>query len=299
MTPTEELEIKQASALREIATTLARTTAGAMNTGAAIERINALVRAVPTPQEEPDIITYNPLVVPSEIPGEFPTGIGSLDKFLNGGLRRGELAYVSADAKVGKTTFLITLAAHLVLSKPCKILHSTLEIYPDVVQQRYTESFLRMPMPMIAPENLRDLVPKLLGSIDIVDMVANPTIPALATLVEKTKPDLVVVDYGDLMHTQADSRFIEAGAIWEQLRALARTHNCAVWTASLVNNDGRDGASYLKKFHCDLHVHLDAQPEARNTGVATLTVHEIRRRLGRQEDVKVLYAPDVGYIGGL
>lgn len=297
MTP--DISAKQAGLLRDIATTLAKTTAGAMEAKAALAYIAGLTKAIPSSDSEPAIVTYDPLSVPQELPGEFPTGIGLLDKYLNGGLRRGELAYVSADAKVGKTTFLITLAAHLARLKPCRILHSTLEIYPDTVQQRYTECFLRMPMPSIEAATLRNLVTELQGSIDIVDMVASPKIPTLATMIEKTKPDVVIVDYGDLLHVDADNRFSEIGSIWEQLRATARIYNVAMWTASRVNSDGRDSESYLKKFHCDLHVFLDAPPDARNTGLATLEVREIRRRLGRHEQIPVLYAPDVGYIGGL
>lgn len=297
MTP--DVGMRQAGMLRDIATTLAKTTAGAMEVDAALMHIADLTKAIPSSGTEPAVVAYDPLSVPQEITGEFPTGIGLLDKYLNGGLRRGELAYVSADAKVGKTTFLITLAAHLVRLKPCRILHSTLEIYPDTVQQRYTECFLRVPMPAIEPETLRSLVTELKGSIDIVDMVASPKIPTLALMIEKTKPDLVIVDYGDLLHVDADNRFSEIGSIWEQLRATARIYNVAIWTASRVNSDGRDSESYLKKFHCDLHVMLDAPPDARNTGLAKLTIHEIRRRLGRHEEIDVLYAPDVGYIGGL
>jgi replicative DNA helicase len=54
------------------------------------------------------------------------------------------------------------------------------------------------------------------------------------------KPDVIIVDYGDLLRptsTLREKRH-ELETIYEQLRGLAQSYKCCVWTASQTNRSG-------------------------------------------------------------
>lgn len=262
-----------------------------------IKMVSSLSRVKIKDTIEPEILDYDPEFTPEPITGEFETGNPALDTYLLGGLRRGELAYVSGSAGQGKTSYLISRGSYILSNHKASILHITLEISPEIVYQRYTESLLRLELPSITPKDLTGLKGELMGSLKIVGMIGRPSTDAVDELVIKIKPDVVIIDYGDLLHSRiADNRFSELGGVWNQLKKIAETHNCLVWTASRVNSDGRDSESYLKKYEADLSCSINIPPEQVGTGRGYLNINKVRRPRGNGERVGLIYQPEYCWI---
>jgi replicative DNA helicase len=292
-------------ALQNVNIALAQATSGVMSEIDALAIIQDSVRSVHVVDHELDAVRYLPENTPPEMVGEFSTGIQELDEYLSGGIRRGELCYVSGQKKRGKTTFLISLGAAALKQRPeptrngLNVVHATLEIYKDAVFQRYTENLTRKPITMVTEEDLHSIHERIHGQLTIVNLVHDRRVESLERVCEELHPDLLVVDYADCLQTGGDNRFSALGGVYEQLRVYAKIYDCGVWTASRLNNDGRDSESYLKGYACDLHVTLDVPTiEDAKRGIAYLDVNEIRRRYGMGARIQLQYAPEVAYIGG-
>lgn len=281
-------------ALREVADYLRQHTSGKMDMEETVIRMVSSLSKVKTHDViEPEILDYDPELMPKPFTGEFETGNPALDTYLLGGMRRGELAYVSGSAGQGKTSYLISRGAHILANYTASVLHITLEISPEIVHQRYTESLLRLELPSIEQKDLTQLKNDIMGSLKIVGMIGRPTTSAVDEIVTKIKPDVAIVDYGDLLHSSVeDNRFSELGGVWNQLKKTAETHHCLVWTASRVNSDGRDSESYLKKYEADLACYIDIQPEEEGTGRGSLKIRKVRRPRGNGESVRLVYHPE-------
>lgn len=107
------------TALFEIQTLMARVASGVLEDEDAVVKIRDIVERVELKEEyTAQIIEYEPTRTPLDTTGEFLTGIHELDLYLNGGLGRGELAYVSGGSGAGKTTFLISRGAEILKTYP-------------------------------------------------------------------------------------------------------------------------------------------------------------------------------------
>ena len=56
-----------------------------------------------------------------------------------------------------------------------------------------------------------------------------------------SKPDLIIVDYGDLIKPESsskDEKRHQLETIYEELRGMAQEHECPLWTASQTNRSG-------------------------------------------------------------
>jgi predicted ATP-dependent serine protease len=287
-------------ALFEIQTTMAQIAAGVLPDEDGLRKIVDITREVQFDEEyAAQVMEYNPTEVPLETVGEFPAGIHELDLYLNGGLVRGEIAYVSGGSGAGKTTFLISRGAEILRNLPdTTVTHCTIEIYPPTVAQRYTENLLRKPLSVLDKETLEELAGRLKSRLFIADLVDCPRLSEVERVVERTNPDLLIVDYGDLLIGRGESRFVDLGQIWQGLRTIAKRHHCVVWTASRVNRDGSDGESYLKGYNTDLHVVLESESEDMERGMCHLFIKKIRRREGNQRRFRLIYQPENAYIGG-
>ena len=285
-------------ALHSSADLMAQVAAGKLTEEECVAELQHILSEVHVASQELEVRVYDPEETPEDIIGEFPTGVARLDKYLNGGLRRGELGYVSAAQKVGKTTHLITLGAAALTYYDWHVVHISLEIYKEVVHQRYSECMLKTPVHMLDKGALRGLRARIKGKLSMIDLVHDRRIDAVEEVARQLEPDLLIVDYADVLRGRTDKRFSELGAIYDDLRVIAKKYNCGLWTASRLNRMGEDGESYLKAYGCDVHTVLDVSEEDAARGLALLTVPEIRRRSGRGAVIPIVYMPEVGYIGG-
>jgi len=181
----------------------------------------------------------------------FPTGIIPLDQSFGGrGPERGELIVVFADAKKGKSIFLVNIGAACVRSFSGRVLHMQLEGSRRQTEARYDARFSdHLYTDVKRGELQNDVRQKLVREYDrlqgrlvvrglcdfdrtILDVEAE-----MQTLIAGGfKPDMVIVDYGDLLSPRkgggrGDS-YSDQGAVFRDLKTFAQKHNVVVWTAS-------------------------------------------------------------------
>lgn len=180
-----------------------------------------------------------------------PTGLYHLDMMLNGGLGRGELGMFIGAPKRGKTTVLVNIAfGALMSSAGYNVVYYTLEINERKIARRIDTRLagpyggMRKSDPDKYRAALEDRVAKLIKGNLVVKGYATRSasvsnLRSHLSLLAATgfRPDVVVVDYGDIMKPErrmGEARHEQAG-IYEDLRSMAGEFNCAVWTASQAN----------------------------------------------------------------
>ena len=168
------------------------------------------------------------------------TGWDVIDDLMDGGLAPGELGVVMAPAGIGKSWLLINIGAHAVKAGKT-VIHYTLELNENYVGQRYDSVLTGIPAQNL--KNYReDIEAKMLTLKGDLIVKYYPTksvgVMGLKAHIEKTimlgkKPDLVIVDYGDLLKVNIKKDKHEAlEDLYEELRGMAGEYAIPVWTAS-------------------------------------------------------------------
>lgn len=177
----------------------------------------------------------------------FPTGMGELDKVLNGGVGRTEMAVVLAPPGRGKTTWLINAGASG-LRNGLNVVHFSFENNELQVVRNYDQRILNRSF-----EYLQEEPDKSIEALGRVKKYSNggqlfvkkyPTKGATVDnmkmyirrieLIYSVKIDLVIVDYGAIIKPKknfSDKRNIIEGN-YEDLRAMADELNVAMMTGA-------------------------------------------------------------------
>ena len=134
------------------------------------------------------------------------TGWDVIDDLMDGGLGKGELGVVMAPAGIGKSWLLINIGANAV-KQGKMVIHYTLELNDTYVGQRYDSVVTG-----IAAQNLKNYTDDIEEKLETLpgELIIKyyPTkstgIMGIKAHIEKTimlgnSPDLVIVDYGDLL----------------------------------------------------------------------------------------------------
>lgn len=248
----------------------------------------------------------------------FPTGIPEFDKRKLGPKRKTLHVFVGA-AKAGKTWWLCHLG-RLAAEHRFKVLHVTLEMSEAQIAKRYHHAFLAAtttdePLPLHsrldmapsgrffvrqAPTNantylrdrgaLTDKLPKLPGLENIyikefpTGTMTMPELESHLELLENSydfQPDLLLVDYADLMYLGTDNYRLELGKVYKDLRGLAVSRNLAVATASQSNREGVKSRNiteanlaedFSKAATADTMITLNKTEAERSLGLARLYV---------------------------
>lgn len=184
-----------------------------------------------------------------EADGErIPTGIPHLDFAMDGGLGRGELGVILAPPKKGKTTTLINFGfGALAASFGYNVVHYSMEISKEKVISRYDDRLMgkRVILKRRDPVTYVDLLRQRVEETIVGNLYVQHYHTRTATVgtirshlsllaAEGFHPDLIIVDYGDIMKPQrrlGEMRHEQAG-IYEDLRQLGGEFNAGVWTAS-------------------------------------------------------------------
>ena len=187
----------------------------------------------------------------AEVGHKVPTGIGHLDRALDGGLEVGELGVILAPPGHGKTLVLVNFGA-AAISLGYKVVHYTLEIHEKNVAKRYDMCLTGMNKHQIrsrkrsAASHLIKLSRRVRRSLFIKEFGAGDlTIGSLTAhlqyLIESHNfaPDLILIDYADLMRSdrQYEQKRFELKAIYEGLRTVGGKMGTPVWTASQTNRE--------------------------------------------------------------
>ena len=222
------------------------------------------------------------------------TGWDAIDDIADGGLGKGELGVMVAPAGIGKSWALVNVGAAAVRSG-LTVIHYTLELNAAYVGLRYDSVFTGIQAQELkySIDDVKKKVATLKGDLVVKYYpTKSATVNTIAAHIQRCtalgkKPDLVIVDYADLLRGHGKEVRLELGNIYEDLRGLAGECEIPIWTASQANRSALEddiiGAekiaeSYSKIMTADFVLSLSRKIEDKlaNTG----RWHVIKNRFG-------------------
>jgi len=222
------------------------------------------------------------------------TGWDVVDDLMDGGLAPGELGVVMAPAGIGKSWLLINIGANAIKNGK-NVVHFTLELNENYVGQRYDSVITG-----IAAQNLKhhqDDIEQKVGSLPGELVIKYyPTksvgVMALKAHIEKSsmlgkKPDLVIVDYADLLRVSAKDKHEALEELYEELRGMGGEYDIPIWTATQAGRSSLEddiieadkiASSYGKVMVSDFIMSLSRKVQDKLSG--TGRVHIVKNRFG-------------------
>lgn len=242
--------------------------------------------------------------------GTIGTGIDELDDALGGGISKGELGVFMGYAKSGKSIFLMNLAANACKAYGTRVYHTNYEINQYTLKMRYDSWFSGEAFNRIRDKGLSSKAVKELKEMysDMKDLLiikgqdrfsgSNPNYKTVEGLIEDLReleskrawrPDLIIVDYADLMRTktQYNNIYQKATEVYRALHDLA-LEGYAIWTVSQANERDKDrNEKHLlksgqitesqEKFRAaDIYGSINVTPEEKENGEARLYLENAR-----------------------
>jgi len=217
-----------------------------------------------------------------------------INELTDGGLGKGELGVMVAPAGIGKSWALMNVGAHLV-KQGKTVLHYTLELNQAYVGLRYDSVITG-----IANQNLKhyqadikEQIEKLTGELIIKHYpTKSVSVMGIRAHVEKCimqdkKPDVIIVDYADLLRGHGQEKRHELEGIYEELRGMAGEYDIPVWTASQANRSALEedvidaskiSESYGKVMVADFVLSLSRKVQDKLAGTGRW--HVIKNRFG-------------------
>jgi replicative DNA helicase len=222
------------------------------------------------------------------------TGWDPIDEVMDGGLGAGELGVVVAPAGIGKTWCLQSIGANSV-KEGLNVVHYTLELNQNYVGLRYDTVFSGVTTADIKyyQEDVKKKIEQLKGRLLIKYFpTKSATVQTLAAHlsqieIQGTKPDLVLVDYADILKGMGSEKRHILENIYEDLRGLAGEIECPIWTASQANRSSLEeevidatkvAEAYSKVMIADFVVSVSRKVEDKIAN--TSRFHVIKNRFG-------------------
>ena len=222
------------------------------------------------------------------------TGWDPIDEVMDGGLGGGELGVVVAPAGIGKTWCLQSLGASAV-KNGLNVVHYTLELNQNYVGLRYDTVFSGVTTADIKyyQDDVKKKIDQLKGTLLIKYFpTKSATVQTLAAHlsqieIQGTKPDLVLVDYADILKGMGSEKRHVLENIYEDLRGLAGEIECPIWTASQANRSSLEedvidatkvAEAYSKVMIADFVVSVSRKVEDKIAN--TSRFHVIKNRFG-------------------
>jgi replicative DNA helicase len=225
-----------------------------------------------------------------------PTPWPEINDITQGGLGNGDFGLIFGNPGGGKSWSLVALGGHAV-KMGYNVAHYTLELGEDYVGRRYDSFFTSIPVNKILEnrEKVEHAIETLEGELVIKEFpTGRATISTIEAHIQKLisldiKPDLVIIDYVDLLKSQRNStdRKFEIDDIYTSTKGLARELNIPIWSVSQVNRAGskddiiegdKAAGSYDKMMITDVAISLSRKKEDKvnNTG----RFHIMKNRYG-------------------
>jgi len=178
------------------------------------------------------------------------TGWPVINDITNGGIANGELGVVVAPAGGGKSWGLINLATNAIKAGKT-VIYYTLELNAFYVGRRIDACLTGVPFQNLQEDYAREKIVNAMENLSgnlIIKYYPTRTasITTLTAHIQKCidqgqKPDMVVVDYADLLRpAKASDKRLELNDIYEDLRGVAGEYNIPVWTASQSSRSSTD-----------------------------------------------------------
>jgi len=176
-----------------------------------------------------------------------------LNGITEGGIAPGELSIIVGGPGSGKT-WLLSSVGVAALKAGLRVNHYTLELSEEMVAKRYYTLLTEIPSGDLE-YSLSDIDSKVealqrKGANLIITNypTKTATVQTINAHIEKCiqmglKPDLVIIDYGDLLKAMSfyKEKRLELGNIFEEIRGLSGIHGIPFWTASQSNRSGQEG----------------------------------------------------------
>ena len=225
-----------------------------------------------------------------------PTPWTEFNELLQGGLGNGDFGLMFGGPGAGKSWALVALAGHAV-KMGFNVVYYTLELGEDYVGRRFDAYFTQIPANEITfhKDKVESIVGKIPGQLIIKGFSpGKASISTIESHVQKctdlgTRPDLIVIDYVDLLRSKRVSRERkeEIDDIYTSTKRLARELNIPVWSASQVNRQGaqdevieghKAAGSYDKMMITDFAASISRRAKDKQTGIGRF--HIMKNRYG-------------------
>ena len=217
-----------------------------------------------------------------------------INELLDGGLGKGELGVMVAPAGIGKSWALMNVGAHLV-KQGKTVLHYTLELNQAYVGLRYDSVITGIANQNLKhyQDDIKEQLEKLDGELIIKHYpTKSVSVMGIRAHVEKCimqdkKPDVIIVDYADLLRGHGQEKRHELEGIYEELRGMAGEYDIPVWTASQANRSALEedvidaskvSESYGKVMVADFVLSLSRKVQDKLAGTGRW--HVIKNRFG-------------------
>ena len=222
------------------------------------------------------------------------TGWDPIDEVMDGGLGKGELGVVVAPAGIGKTWCLQSMGSNAV-KRGLSVVHYTLELNQEYVGLRYDTIFSGTPTANIKfyKDEVKKKISQLKGHLLIKYFpTKSATVQTLSSHLKQIelqgiKPDLVLVDYADILRGVGSEKRHILENIYEDLRGLAGEYELPIWTASQANRSSLEeeiidatkvAEAYSKVMIADFVVSVSRKVEDKIAN--TSRFHVIKNRFG-------------------
>ena len=225
-----------------------------------------------------------------------PTPWDRINELLQGGLGNGDFGLIFGNPGGGKSWSLVALGGYAV-RHGFNVLHYTLELGEDYVGKRYDAFFTKIPVDKVTSfrPKVEEIIPKLPGQLIIKEFpTRRATISTIESHINKcsemgVKPDLVIIDYVDLLSGRKKSRERkdEIDDIYSSTKGLARQLDIPIWSVSQVNRAGaqdkiiegdKAAGSYYKMMISDFAMSLSRKKEDKVNGTGRF--HIMKNRYG-------------------
>ena len=217
-----------------------------------------------------------------------------INEVMDGGLGAGELGVIVAPAGIGKSWTLQALGADVV-KKGKTVIHYTLELNQNYVGLRYDTVFSGVTTSDIKfyQDDVKKKIDALKGTLLIKYFpTKSATVQTLSSHLKQIelqgiKPDLVLVDYADILRGVGSEKRHILENIYEDLRGLAGEYELPIWTASQANRSSLEeeiidatkvAEAYSKVMIADFVVSVSRKVEDKIAN--TSRFHVIKNRFG-------------------
>ena len=217
-----------------------------------------------------------------------------INELLDGGLGKGELGVMVAPAGIGKSWALMNIGADAV-KKGKTVLHYTLELNEAYVGLRYDSVITGIANQNLKhyQDDIKEQLEKIKGEL-IIKHYPTKTVSVMGIrahvekcIMQDKKPDVIIVDYADLIRGHGQEKRHELEGIYEDLRGMAGEYEIPVWTASQANRSALEedvidaskvSESYGKVMVADFVLSLSRKVQDKLAGTGRW--HVIKNRFG-------------------